>query len=151
MIENRVLVSIKRKFEEYKNGEFDFKDLFFIQDNARIHTANKNNPDLYSVYDLFKTHGIKVEDWPPYSPDLNPMENCWSFLNKAKNEKFDTLKKSQMPKNKKDMFQLLVKCWEELDNNQVINSYNSFIDRMKKVVERKGDNDFNISCKTQRI
>lgn len=42
----------------------------FMQDNASIHTASK-------VKDWFKARGIPcLEDWPLYSPDLNPIEHC---------------------------------------------------------------------------
>ena len=38
-----------------------------MQDNASIHTAKK-------VKDWFKDMAIPLVDWPPYSPDLNPIE-----------------------------------------------------------------------------
>ena len=46
----------------------------FIQDNASIHTAGK-------VKEWFKDRGITLlMDWPPYSPDLNPIEYIWWHL-----------------------------------------------------------------------
>ena len=42
--------------------------LIFMQDNASIHTAG-------AVKRWFAEMGIPVTDWPPYSPDLNPIEN----------------------------------------------------------------------------
>ena len=43
-------------------------DSIFMQDNALIHKAHK-------VTEFFKEIGIEVMAWPPYSPDLNPIEN----------------------------------------------------------------------------
>jgi transposase len=48
-------------------------DSIFMQDNAPIHKAHK-------VRDFFVEMGIKVMDWPPYSPDLNPIKNLWKML-----------------------------------------------------------------------
>ena len=39
-------------------------------DNARYNWTNK-------VLQFYKDNYIKVIDLPPYSPDLNPIENLW--------------------------------------------------------------------------
>ena len=45
----------------------------FLQDNARIHTAK-------AVKVWFEQHGIWVQDHPPHSPDLNPIEHVWKAM-----------------------------------------------------------------------
>jgi len=47
--------------------------LIFMQDNASIHIAHK-------VRDWFREQGIPCTDWPPYSPDLNPIEEFFAEL-----------------------------------------------------------------------
>jgi transposase len=44
--------------------------MIFMQDNAPIHKAKKS-------MDWFTENGVMLMDWPPYSPDLNPIENLW--------------------------------------------------------------------------
>ena len=44
----------------------------FMHDNAPIHTAA-------FVKEYLGTHGIEHMVWPPYSPDLNPIENIWGL------------------------------------------------------------------------
>jgi len=45
----------------------------FQQDNAKIHSAKKTKK-------WFEDAAIPVLEWPPYSPDMNPIEHMWALL-----------------------------------------------------------------------
>jgi len=52
-----------------------FKKIYVITDNAKIHHAIIVNNFLSSI-----NHKIEILYLPPYSPELNPMEEVWKYM-----------------------------------------------------------------------
>jgi transposase len=59
-----------------------------MQDGARIHTAG-------NVMEWLRTKDIEFLEWPPQSPDLNPIENIWAYLKDKLYKRRDEIKKRE--------------------------------------------------------
>lgn len=57
-------------------------NLQFMQDNAMAHRANKMFAEKY-IKDIL--------DWPPYSPDLNPIEILWGIMVNRMQSNYETM------------------------------------------------------------
>lgn len=73
-----------------------------------------------------------ITDWPPYSPDLNVIENIWAILTQRV---YDKPLRSVSALEKK-----IEKCIAEVTDEEIETLINSFRDRLKKVTKAKGDN-----------
>jgi transposase len=76
---SRIVPLIRGWIQKWKRDTGD--DLLFMQDNAPIHTAA-------IVMEELNDSGIIPIRWPPYSPDLNPIEHVWAWVKDWINEKW---------------------------------------------------------------
>lgn len=104
----------------------------FVQDNARIHVSKK-------VQEFIMDHGIWVLEWPPYSPDLNPIEHLWWALKKKVHELHPELE--TMGDSEEDWEALraaLKEAWRALPNSLIKTLICSMPNRLAAVRKAKG-------------
>lgn len=102
------------------------EDYLFQDDNAPCHTANL-------VKEWKEEMLINILPWPAQSPDLNPIENLWSELErKVRSHK-------PRPKNKDELIQVVKQEWNNIDNNTLIKLIESMPRRVEAVIKNKGN------------
>ena len=96
---------------------------YFQQDNAPQHTSRL-------VRRWFHNHGVTLLDFPPYSPDLNPIENLWGIL-KPRVE-------AHLAREISEVEQVLREEWEGLDTALLASLAHSMPARCAAVVASRG-------------
>lgn len=81
----------------------------FMQDNSPIHTAA-------NVMGLFSRQNFELLNWPPLSPDLNPIENVWSYM--------ENNWPPIHPRNEQTLDVVVKQRWNDLLANPGVISYN---------------------------
>ena len=75
---------------------------------------------------------INSLEWPPQSPDLNPIEHLWDELERRfRKNKF-------RPKNKAELFAALKREWGQIQSDVINKLGNSMPQRVKVVLNSKG-------------
>jgi len=97
---------------------------WFPQDNAPQHKS-------FLVRAWLFNNGIQCIDFPPYSPDLNPIENLWADLARRV-EKFqcDTMEELQ---------DIVAEQWKETDKALLRKLARSMPERCQAVIDAHGD------------
>ena len=98
-------------------------DIIFQQDNARPHVARR-------TMNWFQEQGVHVMDWPPQSPDLNPIENLWSML-KSRLDRRESLNIPQLLDNARAE-------WNSFTAEDLQNLLNSMPRRINEVIAHRG-------------
>jgi transposase len=104
--------------ELYPDGDFIFQ-----QDNDPKHTSK-----VVKRYLEYKD--VNVLHWPAQSPDLNPIENLWSIL--------DKMAKDRRPQNEEQLFQILDETWKSIPINYLRNLVESMPRRCQAVLDANG-------------
>ena len=96
--------------------------LTFQHDNARPHVArvcryflNQNN--------------VQVLDWPPYSPDLNPIEHLLDALDRM------VRKRVNVPNNVAQLQLALIQEWNNIPQRTIDNLVGSMVRRVRAATE----------------
>jgi transposase len=76
-------------------------------------------------------NNIESLEWPPYNPDLNPIENVWNII-KEYLSKYIIF-------NENDFIFYIKQAYRKIDRKIIKNLINSMSNRIKQVIERKGD------------
>ena len=103
----------------------------YQQDNAPIHTAKKIKA-MFGTKPWAKTD---IMEWPPYSPDLNLIENFWVHLRR----KIAALKPNGVSNIKNATMEVIDQLNEEEDETHYFrNLFNSFPTRCKEALAADG-------------
>jgi transposase len=99
-------------------------DFVFMQDGDGCHTAKKvrNRLDLEGIEQLYP--------WPAHSPDLNPIENVWSIVERH----LETVH----PTSDRGLWDAMKEAWDKIDNDQLLRLCGSLPRRLQAVKEAQG-------------
>lgn len=105
----------------------------FMQDNAKVHTAG-------IVIEWLNGSGQIFMEWPPYSPDLNPIEHIWRELKiqlQIHHPEIKHLKGGPEAKRAK-LAEILPLMWEAIPEERFEQLWMSMSHRCEAVIKAKG-------------
>lgn len=107
------------------------QDVVFLHDNAPVHL---NSRDLEGSADVLAGLGYRALPIPPYSPDLNPIENVWGIMSRS------LKKKNTYIKGEKPMMAAIQQEFAKLCTPAfMLKLSRSMEKRMQQVIARRGD------------
>jgi hypothetical protein len=106
---------------------FGDRSCTFQQDSAPAHKAKKTQQLLAKETPNF----IAVDEWPPYSPDLSPLDFCVNPL-------LEAMACQKPHKDVKRLKKALQAAWQKLPMKTLKKAADSFPKRLKKCIAARG-------------
>ena len=107
-------------FERWPHLEF-----IFMQDNAPVHVSR-------STRDWLQSHQVPLMEWPPRSPDCNPLENAWGQLAR---KVYENGRQFESVTQLKEAIRV---AWEGIQLTELTELVNTMPKRMVEVIKKGG-------------
>ncbi|XP_046673806.1 uncharacterized protein LOC124362920 [Homalodisca vitripennis] len=107
--------------------ESEFRPFVLMHDNARPHSAA-------AVTDYLREVGIITLEWPPRSPDLNPIEHVWDTLKKR------TRARNPPPANLAELERAVKQEWQGIPIEDIQHLIEGMPGRLLAVIQARGGN-----------
>lgn len=112
-------------------------DIIFQQDNASIHVSKKTRTFFDEVS---PDYDFTIMDWPPNSPDMNPIEHLWAHLKTELHRRFpDTVCIRGGPETVKRILEERLRAvWGDIGEEVLERLLNSMSERVKALIAARG-------------
>ena len=104
--------------------------LKFMQDNAPCHSARSTIREL-------QDRGIQTISWPPFSPDLNPIESVWYKMKKYIKTKYPDSDRGKRISPKK-LREVVEEAWQSILDEDLRRLVESMPARFQAVIRANG-------------
>ena len=118
ILSTHLLPSAQLHFEQHPPEQW-----WFLQDNDPKHTSRE-------ITNWLHNNGVACLDFPPYSPDLNPMENLWNDLaRRVEQREVETMEQLQ---------DVVAEEWTATSTDLLVKLVHSMPKRCRAVIDAKG-------------
>ncbi len=112
--------------DEITECEVKLEDSIFQQDNASCHVSKETKM-------WFSEQNINLLNWPPQSPDLNPIENLWNFLDSLLRKRQNEIS------TKQDLKEVIMEEVQKIPKEYILKLYKSMPRRLSELKKSKFD------------